>query len=62
MEKEIIIVITKVVEEKIEMRIAEEESQKIRKEVLIVKNKEETNQEDLIKRAKEAQRARKEDN
>ena len=50
------------VEEKIEMRIAEEESQKIRKEVLIVKNKEETNQEDLIKRAKEAQRARKEDN
>jgi len=44
------------------MRIAEEENQKIRKEVLIVKNKEETNQEDLIKRAKEGQKERKEDN
>ena len=44
------------------MRIAEEESQKIRKEVLIVRNKEETNQEDLSKRAKEGQKERKEDN
>ena len=50
------------VEERVEMRIVEEESQKIRKEVLIVKNKEETNQEDLIKRAKEFQKERKEDN